>query len=1294
MLPYGGTVSDILRASGIRSRCAHVWVNDEYVYPDRWDAVVPPADSRVEIRVVPAGGGDGGKNILRIVAAIVVAVVAWYAGGWAAAAGIVAKGGLGQALITGVVGALGMMAVNALIPPVLPGMATIGGGGEKESFPGLKTATGTRNTFAPYAPIPRVLGRVKCFPHLAAKPYSEYVGGKQYLRLLLTPGYMPLAIDNLKIGDMPLEVFGDELTYEVKATDADPAITLYTNDITEQNPNTDLPVGGDWVPRALGESCRTITLDVAAPSGLVYMATNGTKIRVTLTFEVQTSIAGADSWSYPTIQSVSGSGAYAGAGKFTLTGKSGVGVTSGITIVMPAEGFYDLRIRRTATVVEGQGSYDSLQIIERAHWATLRAVKPTAPVTMDGIALIALRIPGEKVNGITDQISCEATSIVNVFDGANWATAPSENPAWVYLDVLGGPATRKKIGTSRLDPADFKDWADWCDAQGFTYGEYVTSGTTVFAQLQKIAAAGLGAFGMRDGLYSVVRDIPQTTPVQHFTPRNSWGFMGTKVFEEEIHGIRVRFTNPDKGWDLDEVVAYRDGYSSANASLFETLELTEVHSPLHAWKVGRYHLAQYILRPERYELQTDIEFLRCVRGSMVRVTHDVPLWGSGCGARIKEVLRVDPEDPFSDAMGCVLDDLVAMEENKTYVLRVRNETGESVVIGLDTVAGETRNLTFATLVTGIEAGDLAMFGESGRESTELTVYAIEPGADLTARLILVDHAPNIFDCWTGEIPDFDAGITAPVDFRKLPPQSPVILGITSDETVIERQDNGVLVYCMAVSFTASGGSIAVDRVEAQYRQASDPIWRQVPAVDPDTGRMLISNVENGESYVIRVRSVSAWGVASQWTSTEHIVIGDSSPPGQVTGFSWAIEAGQLLLRWSRTGDVDVDLYEVRRGGASWEAADAVVQAAATSTLLPVDWSGELTWWVAAIDRNGHVGPAASLVVNISHAGPTVITPVVSDNHVLLYWNAVAGTLPTAEYEVRRGLAWATAEIVGRKRGTFTTVQEQFAGSFTYWVAAVDAVGMGAPASITVTVAEPGGYRLYDDYYSDFSGIKTNCFVESGILLAPVSATQTWAQHFTTNGWTTPQQQIDAGFPIFAQPSAASATYVEQIDYGITLQATTVNVLPTVVHVAGGCGVAIDIAVAPDSGGSPGTWTNYPGTSQVFATGFRFVKVTLTITPTNTQSLISIPRLNIKLDVRRKTAAVSGTAISTDSSGTWIDFDDTWIDIQAIIPSPKGGTAKYATADWTDPNPTGCYIKLWSETGTRVSGDFSAIIEGV
>ena len=67
---------------------------------------------------------------------------------------------------------------------------------------------------------------------------------------------------------------------------------------------------------------------------------------------------------------------------------------------------------------------------------------------------------------------------------------------------------------------------------------------------------------MRDGKYSVVRDVPQTVPVQQFTPRNSTGFSATKVFTDIPHALKVRFINPAANWQQDEVVVCDDGYSA------------------------------------------------------------------------------------------------------------------------------------------------------------------------------------------------------------------------------------------------------------------------------------------------------------------------------------------------------------------------------------------------------------------------------------------------------------------------------------------------------------------------------------------------------------------------------------------------------------------------------------------------------------------------------------------------------------------------------------------------------------
>ena len=157
---------------------------------------------------------------------------------------------------------------------------------------------------------------------------------------------------------------------------------------------------------------------------------------------------------------------------------------------------------------------------------------------------------------------------------------------------------------------------------------------TVFDSLRAIAAIGRASFGMRDGLYSVIRDLPQAAPIQHFTPRNSWGFKSTRAFPQLPGALKVRFINPAADWQPDEQIVYDDGFTPANTALYEALDLTAgVTDPDQAWRDGRYDLAQARLRPETYELSVDVENLVCQRGDLVFVSHDVPAMGPRRGTR-------------------------------------------------------------------------------------------------------------------------------------------------------------------------------------------------------------------------------------------------------------------------------------------------------------------------------------------------------------------------------------------------------------------------------------------------------------------------------------------------------------------------------------------------------------------------------------------------------------------------------------------------------------------------------------
>ena len=61
-------------------------------------------------------------------------------------------------------------------------------------------------------------------------------------------------------------------------------------------------------------------------------------------------------------------------------------------------------------------------------------------------------------------------------------------------------------------------------------GDAVYEAGTVYEVLAAICAAGRASFTMKNGLFSVVRDVVHSTPAQHFTPVNSWGYRGRKAF--------------------------------------------------------------------------------------------------------------------------------------------------------------------------------------------------------------------------------------------------------------------------------------------------------------------------------------------------------------------------------------------------------------------------------------------------------------------------------------------------------------------------------------------------------------------------------------------------------------------------------------------------------------------------------------------------------------------------------------------------------------------------------------------
>jgi len=282
--------------------------------------------------------------------------------------------------------------------------------------------------------------------------------------------------------------------------------------------------------------------------------------------------------------------------------------------------------------------------------------------------------------------------------------------------------------------------------------------------------------------------------------------------------------------------------------------------------------------------------------------------------------------------------------------------------------------------------------------------------------------------------------------------------------------------------------------------------------------------------------------------------------------------------------------------------------------------------------------------------------------VLLYWTGTAGSFPISTYEIRKGATWAGGTLIGTKSGGFTTVFEALAGTYTYWVAPLDAAGnYGTPASITTKVNQPPDYVLKADILSAFAGTLSSALkLANGNVLLPVDTVSNVTSHFTVgHTWNTIQDQITAGYPLVIEPAVSSGYYEETIDYGAVLPATYVTVNVTGSALAGAPVVSVQISTSPDNS----TWTVTAG-NNAFGTGFRYVKVRVTVTSAGTD-LYLLTALETRLDSKLKNDGGTVAAVSTDTLGTIVNFSTQFVDVSSAVVSPMGTTVADAIADFHD-----------------------------
>ena len=573
----------------------------------------------------------------------------------------------------------------------------------------------------------------------------------------------------------------------------------------------------------------------------------------------------------------------------------------------------------------------------------------------------------------------------------------------------------------------------------------------------------------------------------------------------------------------------------------------------------------------------------------------------------------------------------------------------------------------------------------------------------------------------------------------------------------------------------------------------------------------------------------------------------SIAPPSIIGITYKFIGESVVIDWTvLPGSLPITSYRITSDAVG--TAEAVDRIVATRTYSQrVNWKGDRVFTVKVIDTTGIDVPAMNATVSVVVPGVvTGLLPQVIDNNVLLKWDPpTVGSLPVQHYELRKGVSFSTAPKIGTISGTFNVIFESIAGTYTYWVVAVDTAGnYGAPASTQVYVNQPPDYMLYDDRHLSWIGTRTNLFIDIysanpytwnfwntvdgwstigatlttgpdsliitstgldpqlsistlnylgaaapilrirmkrnagsgwdgkvyykteghswsdsyratmiqpanfstyqwvevdmskltagdtdymrsqitglrldfgssaadvfeidqivlvgyGQMVPDANLTETYQEHFTSRSWSTPQDQLNAGYSYYIQPMLLSASYSESIDYGAVIGGTKITVDLQSEVVFGTVNVSCTISVKENAGDA---WTVYPNTNQVFATNFRYLKVDLAFS-SNDKGVLRVVTARVKLDMKSKTEAgvlVINTLDTAAATVSLLDYSGNprFVDVQSINITAQGNnnTSVFGIYDFVDvPYPTNFKIYLFDSTGNRVTGTASWTVRGV
>ena len=596
--------------------------------------------------------------------------------------------------------------------------------------------------------IPEIFGRHKYYPDVITAPWREYIANDQWIHLTLSVGVGEYDIEDIKIGNTPIDRYAGDIESYIYA----PSAVVHAD--AQRHIYTSLEVGntsggaagielendgaiayyGPFLACPINETVPEIQVDFVY-QGLGELNSSNALVNKTVTLVVEWKDINATTWNSQLV---------------TKTAKTTDQL--GDTIVIPMGSMITPEVR----VYRSTGNSTSSQVYDTVSWTSLRShISNKDTASYDDITTMYLKIRG------TNAIAGSAENKINMvvtrklptytpdgFGGGSWSVGnvPTQRISAVFAYMCRDSGhVDAKIAIDTLEALE-QEW----EFYGQTFNGVFDSESTLFESLKRALATGYAMPTIRDGRIDLVRESKHLAYDQMFTPDNTLSISesGTLLDPDEPDGVQVEYFSEDT-WKPEIIECL---YGSDAGIQMEEVRAFGITNALEAWRFGmRVRRSRALIR-RTWEIETELEGLNCEIGSMALI--------SGRGGQYGWITDY-AGNTSGTSMWLKTNVPLVWESGVTHYVSLRRPDGTAVYRDIASDPGTSGNYDirlnlgqlpdFNPIIDGSMDNTLFQFGTIDTLNHEAIVKTVTPQGD-TVRLELAEYHDGLYDDDTNSPP--------------------------------------------------------------------------------------------------------------------------------------------------------------------------------------------------------------------------------------------------------------------------------------------------------------------------------------------------------------------------------------------------------------------------------------------------------------------------------------------------------------------------------------------------------------